>query len=452
MMAISSWLRFLGPTSESVRSDLTALIERAGIITTPAAQSNGLGIAVFDSPNDDVLGNLRDLTRTSDVLAVSLSPSTLDITTMWRVLDAGAADLLHWPELPERADDVMCRLQRWWDVQHLIDSPVVRTLVAGQSSAWRAMLREVAEAAHFTQASVLITGETGTGKEQIAHLIHELDGRPDRGEFVVLDCTTVSPELSGSEFFGHERGAFTGATSPRDGAFALANGGTLFLDEVGELSLPLQAQLLRVVQEHHYKRLGSNNWQRSEFRLVCATHRNLETAIVDGTFRADLYYRIAGFRCTIPPLSERKDDILPLARFFYRQLNPRADSLEMDPAVTEYLLTRDYPGNARDLRQVMARLSQRHSGNGPLTVGDVPEQERPASDAWRPRWPDRNFEAAIRHAVELGISLKEIARIATELATYVAIDQEGGSLQRAATRLGVTDRALQIRRANRRGR
>jgi transcriptional regulator of acetoin/glycerol metabolism len=124
----------------------------------------------------------------------------------------------------------------------------------------------------------------------------------------------------------------------------------------------------------------------------------------------------------------------------------------MDPAVTEYLLTRDYPGNARDLRQVMARLSQRHSGNGPLTVGDVPEQERPASDARPPRWPDRNFEGAIRHALELGIGLKEIAKLVTELATHVAIEQEGGSLQRAAKRLGVTDRALQIRRANRRGR
>jgi transcriptional regulator with GAF, ATPase, and Fis domain len=450
-MSISSWLRFLSPISDSVRSKLTALIECAGIDTRAAAQQpEGQGVAVFDLPDDGVLGDLRELTRTSDVLAVSLSPSPLDTAAMWRVLDAGAADLLHWPALPARADDVVCRLQRWWDVQQLVDSAMVRALVAGQSPAWRAMLREVAEAAHFTQASVLITGETGTGKEQIAHLIHELDGRPDRGEFVVLDCTTVSPELSGSEFFGHERGAFTGAASPRDGAFALANGGTLFLDEVGELSLPLQAQLLRVVQEHQYKRLGSNSWQRSEFRLVCATHRNLEAAIVDGSFRADLYYRIAGFRCTIPRLSERKDDILPLARFFHRQLDPRADGLEMDPAVREYLLTRDYPGNARDLRQVVTRLWQRHSGRGPLTVGDVPEQERPAGDARRPRWPDHSFEGAIRHAVELGIGLKEIAQIAADLATQVALEQEGGSLQRAAIRLGVTDRALQIRRANRR--
>jgi transcriptional regulator with GAF, ATPase, and Fis domain len=366
------------------------------------------------------------------------------------VLDAGASDLLLWPTIPAHADDVVCRLQRWQAVRELVDSALVRSAVAGQSGAWRTMLRGVVEAARFTQASVLITGETGTGKEQIAQLIHQLDGRPDRGEFVVLDCTTVSPELSGSEFFGHERGAFTGAAAARDGAFARAHHGTLFLDEVGELSLPLQAQLLRVIQERQYKPLGSNSWQRSEFRLVCATHRDLEAAVANGSFRADLYYRIGGWRCTPPPLRERKDDILPLVRFFLAQMDPAAEAIELDPAVREYLLTRDYPGNVRDLRHVVARLWQRHAGSGPITVGDVPERERPIGSVQRHCWPDVGFEGAIRHAVELGIGLKEIGQIAADLATQVVLEQEGGNLQRAALRLGVTDRALQIRRANRR--
>ena len=320
----------------------------------------------------------------------------------------------------------------------------------GSEPAWRATSRDAVEVARFTGASVLITGETGTGKEQLAHLIDELDDRKDCGEFVVLDCTTVSPELSGSEFFGHERGAFTGATGPRDGAFALAHHGTLFLDEVGELPLPLQAQLLRVVQEHQYKRLGSNNWQRSDFRLVCATHRDLEAAISEGTFRADLDHRIAGWRCTAPPLRERKEDILPLARFFLGELDPSATDLGMDQAVRDYLLTRDYPGNARDLRQVVMRLWQRHSGGGPITVGDVPESERPSCPDQHRGWPDRSFESAIRGAVEMGIGLKEIGQSAADVATRVALEQEGGNMQRAAKRLGVTDRALQIRRANRR--
>jgi len=447
---ISAWLRFLGALPDTARLQLTALLEQSGIATRAATQHpEGLGIVVFEQPDPAVLDELRELTRTSTTLAVSLCK--LDPRAMWSVLDAGAADLLLWPTLPAQASDVACRLQRWQTVQELVDSAPVRRSVAGQSAAWRAMLREVAEVAYFTRAAVLITGETGTGKEQIARLIHQLDGRQGLGEFIVLDCTTVQRELSGSEFFGHERGAFTGASSSRDGAFALAHGGTLFLDEVGELSLPLQAQLLRVVQERQYKRLGSNSWQRSEFRLVCATHRDLQAAIADGSFRADLYYRIAAWCCTTPPLRERKEDILPLARFFLAQLDPRAVGLEMDPAVREYLLTREYAGNARDLRQVVARLWHRHSGSGPLTVGDVPEQERPSRPpGTQPRWPDRSFEGAIRHAVELGIGLKEIGQIAADLATQVVLEQEGGNLQRAAARLGVTDRALQIRRANQR--
>jgi transcriptional regulator with GAF, ATPase, and Fis domain len=312
------------------------------------------------------------------------------------------------------------------------------------------VLSDIVEVAHLTHASVLITGETGTGKEQIAHLIHELDDRDPRGAFVIVDCTTLSTELAGSELFGHERGAYTGAAGAREGAFSLAHGGTLFLDEVGELSPPLQAQLLRVVQERQYKRLGSNAWQRSEFRLVCATHRDLEAAVADGSFRADLYYRIAAWRVDVPALRDRLDDVLPIARFVLAQMDPRAADIEMVPAVRSYLLTRQYPGNVRDLHQTVARLWHRHSGSGPLTVGDVPPGERPAGAARQARWPDAAFEGAIRHAVELGIGLKEIGHIAADLATRAALEREDGNLQRAAARLGVTDRALQIRRANQR--
>ena len=450
-MADTAWLRFIGASGAALREQVAAAIEHAGVsLVSMTEHPSGLGVVFFELPDDKVLDELRMLSRDAMVLAVSIGAGRLATAAMWSVLEAGAADLLLWPSLPERADDIACRLRRWRTVQRMACSPAVGARVAGESAAWRAMLRGVVEVSHFTQAPVLIHGETGTGKEQIAHLIHELDSRPDRGDFIVLDCTTVSSELGGSEFFGHERGAFTGAAQPRDGAFALAHRGTLFLDEVGELSLPLQAQLLRVVQERQYKRLGSNSWQRSEFRLVCATHRDLEAAVTAGSFRADLYYRIAGWRCTAPPLRERLDDILPLARFFLAQLDRHGSAVEMDPAVREYLLTRDYPGNVRDLRQVVTRLWQRHSGAGPLTVGDVPEHERPTQATRRHVWPDRSFEAAVRHAVDLGIGLKEIGQFAAELATQIVLEQESGNLQRAALRLGVTDRALQIRRANQR--
>jgi transcriptional regulator with GAF, ATPase, and Fis domain len=224
----------------------------------------------------------------------------------------------------------------------------------------------------------------------------------------------------------------------------------LFLDEVGELSSPLQAQLLRAVQEHKYKRVGGNTWQHTEFRLICATNRDMEAEVANGNFRADLYYRIAGWRCRTPCLRERRDDILPLVSHFLGQMDPQAATFDLDPAVREYLLTRDYPGNVRDLCQTVKRIWHRHTGPSPITIGDVPVEERQCSTSCRLNWPDKSFEDAIRHAVELGIGLKEISQNAADLAMQMALEQEGDNLQRAAYRLGVTDRALQMRRASRR--
>src|SRR5205085_578959 len=198
---------------------------------------------------------------------------------------------------------------------------------------------QVIEIALFSDGSVLLLGESGTGKELLARLVHTLDPRPDKGELVVLDCTTVVPELAGSEFFGHERGAFTGAAASRDGAFALADRGTLFLDEVGELPLALQAQLLRVVQERTYKRVGSNVWKQTNFRLICATHRDLRQDVAAGRFRGDFYHRIASRVCRIPALRERRDDILPLTEHFLRELGGDAEP-GFDPGVGELLAQR----------------------------------------------------------------------------------------------------------------
>ncbi|NTU84211.1 MAG: sigma-54-dependent Fis family transcriptional regulator, partial [Chloroflexales bacterium] len=328
-------------------------------------------------------------------------------------------------------------------------SPLVGEHLVGRSKAWQSVLRQVVEAACFTEAPVLLLGETGTGKEQLAQLIHRLDARPDKGDLVVVDCTTIVPELAGSELFGHERGAFTSAVSARDGAFALADGGTLFLDEIGELPPALQAQLLRVTQERTYKRVGSNTWRRTEFRLVCATNRDLAADEGEGRFRRDLYYRIAGWVCRLPPLRERREDIIPLVRHFMGQLRPGHEPPELDEPVRAYLLSRDYPGNVRDLRQLAARLHYRHVGPGPLTAGVIPEAERPGEPA-APLWYGGSFEQSIRRALSAGVGIREIRRAAEETAVRLAIADEGGNLQRAAQRLGVTDRALQLRRAARR--
>lgn len=450
-MKLATWLHFSADVSAVQQDAVQKLLQQANLnVSAFAHTSLPFGLFVFGEMHEELHEDLRQVSQQSTVLAISLSPNSIEPAQMWALLDAGACDVLLWPELPKSADQVQSRLLRWQEVLQLANSEDVKGVLIGNSPIWRNLVRSVVEVAAFTQASILVTGETGTGKELIARLVHQLDPRQNKGELVILDCSTLSPELSGSEFFGHERGAYTGAQGHRDGAFALADGGVLFLDEVGELPPALQAQLLRVIQEHKYKRLGSNNWQHTDFRLVCATNRDLEQEVLKGNFRADLFYRIAGWRCRTPTLRERKDDILPLAQHFLASLDHRAAQYELDPAVRQYLLTRDYPGNVRELRQVVSRIWYRHTGASPITIGDVPLDERSNKFAASQFWPDTDFLSAVRHAVNLGMGLKEISQAAADLAMQVGLEQEEGNLQRAAKRLGVTDRALQMRKANRR--
>jgi len=425
-----------------VRSEL----ERAGIAIAadPAAAPFGLMLCDAAAGSEAAADHcLLPALPGGMVLAMIASVTSPPAAQTLACLRAGAADVLWWPPDASAAQNMVARLQRWHAVQQLEQSPAVASCLAGHSPPWRALVREVVEVAAFSESPVLITGETGTGKDVIAHLIHALGG--SNAELTILDCTTLSPELSGSELFGHEKGAFTGAACARDGAFAQADGGTLFLDEVGELPLPLQAQLLRAIQERKYKRVGGNNWQSTQFRLICATNRDLEAEVARGAFRADLYYRIAGWRCRLPPLRERRADILPLAEHFLRQLAPHRHTPELDPLVREYLLTRDYPGNVRDLRQAVARLWHRHCGHGPITAGCIPPDERPHVSGAE-SWPDGAFDAAIQQALALGHGLARISQAAADTAIRIVLEQEQGSNQRAAQRLGVTDRALQIRR------
>jgi transcriptional regulator with GAF, ATPase, and Fis domain len=344
------------------------------------------------------------------------------------------------------------RFQRWQRIQEVITSPLVSRNLAGESRVWLNSLRQVVEVAMFTDGSVLLTGESGTGKELIARLIHTLDPNRSGSNLVVVDCTTIVPELSGSEFFGHERGAFTGAVAPRDGAFAIADGGTLFLDEVGELPLTLQAELLRVVQERTYKRVGSNKWQKTDFRLICATNRDLLEQERRGEFRRDFYHRIATWTCQLPPLRDRVEDILPLTRHFLQKLCRNTTAPELDGVVRDYLLQRDYSGNVRELLQLVTRIACRYQGSGRITAGDIPESERPNFNGDFEDWRDENFERSIRRALSLGASLKSITDATIETAEELAIKEADDNNARAAQKLGINERTLQMHRAARRQR
>jgi transcriptional regulator with GAF, ATPase, and Fis domain len=319
------------------------------------------------------------------------------------------------------------------------------------------VLREVVEMARFTTSSMLLTGETGTGKEVVARLVHDLDLRPRRRELVLLDCTTIVPSLSGSEFFGHEKGAFTGASAPRSGAFGLADHGTLFLDEVGELPAELQAALLRVVQEGTYKPVGGTRWQHTSFRLLAATNRDLRADSDAGRFRRDLFFRLAAVTIRLPPLRERREDVVPLFRHFLSQARPGQEPLPLDPVVVDLLEQRAYPGNIRDLSQLAVRVGTRHVGKGPISPGDIPSDDRPdpsdragchtpeaaVADHEPDIWNDQ-LERAIRLSLRAGIGIKQLKSLVPEIATTIAMTETGGPAE-AARMLGISRRALDYR-------
>jgi transcriptional regulator with GAF, ATPase, and Fis domain len=405
------------------------------------------GIVCFTDVTDELIARLHEFRRTGTrVLAVAALQTALAGGGAWRLLHAGATDTLVWTG-DAAAHQVLAKLERWSAIDGLADGVVQRVPLIGSGTAWRDLVRRVVEAARFADTPVLLIGESGTGKELLARLIHLVDARAERGasrELVTVDCSTIVAELSGSEFFGHEKGAFTGAISARDGAFAAADQGTLFMDEVGELPPGLQAQLLRAVQEKTYKRVGGNVWQKTDFRLVSATNRDLAELVQHGQFRLDLYHRLAGWVFRVPSLRERREDILPLARHFLGG----EGTPEFDDTVSEYLVNREYPGNIRELRQLVARIAHRHVGPGPITAGDIPAEDRPAGGEVERGWPDEWLEKAIEDAIARGVGLKEISQATADTAIRIAVQSEKGNLQRAAKRLGVTDRALQMRRAS----
>jgi transcriptional regulator with GAF, ATPase, and Fis domain len=454
---LTSWIAGFGIGQPVIR-DIVAALRSNGIDLVPhdeAMPLRSMGVVAFDAVTGELCEFIRDASRAGAERILGLlipGGTTVAAHGLWELLHAGSTDVMSWRGHADNVNSAVARLRRWRAVDDLVTSPLVRGSVIGEGPAWRSVLRQVVEVGRFTNASVLITGESGTGKEMVARLIHELDVRPKKGKLVVLDCTTVVPSLSGSEFFGHDRGAYTGAVSAREGAFELADGGTLFLDEVGELSAPMQAELLRVVQEGTFKRVGSNLWRKSEFRLICATNRDLEDEQKRGTFRSDFYHRIASWKLHLPSLKDRIEDVVPLFSYFYHQHRPEAGRPRLDDAVYELLLRRPYPGNVRDLRNLAFRVSQRHVGNGPVTVGDIPEEERPGPDQAHHAWHDQAFERCIRRSIRSGATLREITAGTSETAIGIALADEGGNLHRAALRLGVTDRALQLRRAARRDR
>lgn len=272
-----------------------------------------------------------------------------------------------------------------------------------------------------TNMSVLINGASGTGKEYVAHRIHQLSKRADR-PFVAIDCGSIPKELAASEFFGHIKGAFTGALSDKTGAFVEANGGTIFLDEIGNLSYEVQIQLLRALQERKIRPVGSNKEISVDVRLVSATNENLEQAIEKGMFREDLYHRINEFTLRMPQLKDRREDILLFANFFLDQANREMDKqlTGFDDKASRALLEYPWPGNLRQMKNMVRRATLLAQGKF-ITIDELSElkESAPAPIGI----PLRNEEAEKHQIIE-------------------ALRQTGNNKSRAAQLLGIDRKTL----------
>ena len=237
------------------------------------------------------------------------------------------------------------------------------------------VVRKLIEQVADTEANVLILGQSGTGKEVVARNLHYYSSRR-QGPFVPVNCGAIPPDLLESELFGHEKGAFTGAISSRQGRFELAEGGTLFLDEIGDMPLPMQVKLLRVIQERVYERLGSNKSLKTNVRIIAATHRELESEISEGRFREDLFYRLNVFPIEMPALKDRADDIPLLVReLVTRMEHDQRGSVRLTPAASTALMHYPWPGNVRELSNLMERLIIMYP-YGIVDVRDLPEKFR----------------------------------------------------------------------------
>ncbi|MGK3993058.1 sigma 54-interacting transcriptional regulator [Sorangium sp. So ce1024] len=280
-----------------------------------------------------------------------------------------------------------------------------------------------------TDATILIQGETGTGKEALAHAIHQASER-ERGPFIAVDCGAIAESLIESELFGHVRGAFSGAVQDRIGLFEQASGGTLFLDEIGELPLSLQPKLLRALEMREVRRVGSSVSKRVDVRVLAATNRHLARGVNEGTFREDLYYRLAVLEIVIPPLRARRDDILLLAEHFYRSFSGRSDPLPEE--LRGPLRARAWPGNVRELRNFIERS---------VALGWCARREA------QPEAPPPSTPAGLEALVPADLPLKEARELWTNRfeSLYVGalLRRTHGNVTQAAALAGVTRRSLQ---------
>jgi NtrC-family two-component system response regulator AlgB len=425
---------------ENIRRITAVVLEAAGYETV-SVENGANALKQLESGTFDVafldlkLGGesglelLPELLKASPQLEVIVFTAFASIETAVEAMRCGAVDYIPKPFTPEQIRQALSRLiqarklrSRVADLESRISAD---TLTADLSTCEPAMQKalDLAFKAAATPATILLLGESGTGKTVIARALHENSPQKENA-FVTVSCPSLSRELLESELFGHAKGAFTGATADKTGKVALADGGTLFLDEIGELPLEIQPKLLRLLQEKEYERIGETKTRRAKVRVISATNRNLDQAVQEGRFREDLYYRLHVIAVPLPPLRERPGDLLKIAErclhFFSAQCGKQLKGFS--PAAEAVLRQYAWPGNLRELRNVIERaviLADTHE----IDLLDLPEK---LSQASRPTpAPDVQIGAKV--------SLREIE---TEHITRVM--KQASTMTEAAKILGIT--------------
>ena len=316
--------------------------------------------------------------------------------------------------------------------------PAAQGLI-GRAPAFQHMLALVARVAP-SQATVLLLGESGTGKELVAQAIHEASPRAHRA-LVAVDCSSLPENLFESELFGHERGAFTGASTARGGLIEAASGGTLFLDEVGDIPLSMQVKLLRLLETGTYRRVGSTELRRADIRVVSATHRDLDRMVSQELFREDLYYRLSTFPIHLPALRERRDDILLLALALLQRVAPQRKLGISEPAM-HLLQAQDYPGNVRELRNLLERASLLCDGST-IEVSHVQQAlQSGRRPALRADGQAINKSGAARPAHTEAQAANHSLQAMEQAALQQVVASHTGSRAELATRLGISERSL----------
>ena len=420
----------------ALRGDYEVVLAESAAAALEALERQTVDVMLSDvrMPGGDGLTLLREARARHPATICILLTAYGSVETAVEAMKLGAQDFLTKPVNLDQLDLVLARALRARDLERenrelhkRLDARYGLENIIGSSPAMERLFDVIRQAAP-TQATVLIQGASGTGKELVAQAIHHLSPRAN-GPFVAVHCAALAPTLLESELFGHEKGAFTGAIARRKGRFEMAGGGTLFLDEIGEIDASVQIKLLRVLETRQFERVGGDETLTADVRFVAATNRDLAAEVRAGRFREDLYYRLDVVGVRMPTLAERASDIPMLCDHFVKEFAPRNGRTVtgIEPAAMALLQAYPWPGNVRELRNTIEKMVVLSRGEL-LTVQDVPANVRDGA------------ETAARTSPE-PVPTESLAQ-AEKRKILAALDAAGGNRSRAADALGISRRTL----------